>query len=368
MKTLVVATSKKPPDFEQELKKKQRYRLEYLDLCDQISASYMDYDPPWMHRHAFIRRLEEKLHFDFFWAYEISKIVDRQGYDLVISMSERAAVPLGVFLQKQIMHVTFLINALSSKWLSTMKLLKSHKRWTKMITFSNAEAQAIQRELDIEPGKLHTIMNYVDTDFFRPDQGNLKVSENNFIFSQGLAKRDYPTLIHAMRGLPQIECRISAVSAWDKFAVDYEGLEIPDNVVFHSYDHPSLIRDIFEQCRFLVIPSRPEVGMWCSGSTSVLQAEAMGKPVIVTYLPGIAEYVKDGKTGFLVDGGNPEALREKIAYLWDHPTVAEEMGKCAKDWVRQRFSLENWLNQMCELVVNLGDGGHSKSAPITAHS
>jgi glycosyltransferase involved in cell wall biosynthesis len=303
--------------------------------------------------------LEEKLHFDFFWTYEISKIADRQGYDLVISMSERAAVPMGVLLHKQIRQVAVLINALSPRWLSAIKLLKAYKRWTKVVTYSNAEAQALQKELDLEPEKLQTILNYVDTEFFRPDPHRSTISDDTFFISQGLAKRDYPTLIHAMQGLPQIECRISAVSAWDKFAAGYEGLEIPDNVVLKAYDHPSFIRDVFEQCRFLVIPLRPEVGMWCSGSTSVLQAKAMGKPVIVTYLPGIAEYVKDGETGFLVEGGNPEALREKIAYLWDHPEVAEEMGQYAQEWVRRKFSLENWVNQMCDLVSNLDDGSQS---------
>lgn len=353
MKTLIVATSAKPPNWEKELRAGKRYRLEYLDLSQHLFASYVDYDPPWMHEHQFIRRIEEKLHLDFFWAREIAKMVEERGYEMVISMSERAAVPLGHTLNGRVKHVAILINALSRKWLLTIKTLKTHKKWHKIVTYSHAEAEALRDELHLRPGKIRAILNYVDTDFFKPPEELPSRQNGAFIMSQGLAKRDYPTLIRAMRQLPHVECHISAVSAWDKFEAGYEGLEIPDNVLLKSYDHPSVIRDIFAKCRFVVIPLRPDVGMWCSGSTSVLQAQAMGKPVIATYLPGISEYIKDKETGFLVEGNNPEALAKAIDYLWQNPEEAEAMGQRGQAWVHENFSLEKWVSNVSNLVENL---------------
>lgn len=353
MKTLIVATSAKPPNWEKEIRSAQRYRLEYLDLCEHLSASYMDYDPPWMHKHNLIRRIEEKLHLDFFWAREIARIVEKQGYETVVSMSERIAVPLGHMLSSRVKHVAVLINTVSPKWLFALKTLKTHQRWHKIVTYSHAEAEALQRELHLESEKIHVIFSYVDADFFKPTEESNLEQGGPFIMSQGLAWRDYPTLIQAMRELPHVDCHISAKSAWDDFKAGYEGLEIPDNVLLKSYDHPSVIREILSKCRFVVIPLRPKASMWCSGSSSVLQTQAMGKPIIVTYLPGISEYVKDGETGFLVEGNNPTALAETIDYLWQNPERAEAMGQRGQAWVRENFSLESWVNKMTSLLEDL---------------
>ena len=353
MKTLIIATSKKPPNFEQELTGGQRYRLEYLDLSTQLSASYLDYDPPWIHEHSNLRQIEEKLHFDFFWARSIAKMVNQEGYEVVMSMSERIAVPLANLLNGQVKHIALFINTQSTKWLTAINLLQAHKKWDKIITYSYTEAETLQRKLNLGPDVVQGIHNYVDTNFFHPMDETQQDVEHPFILSQGLANRDYPTLIRAMRTLPHVVCHISAVSAWDKFKAGYEGMDIPDNVLLKSYNHPSIIRDTMAKCRIFVITLRPDAGMWCAGSTSVLQAQAMGKPVIVTYLPGIAEYLQDGKTGFLVEGNNPAALAEKIDYLWQNPQRAAEMGKYAQKWVRENFSLETWVEKISRLVTEL---------------
>jgi glycosyltransferase involved in cell wall biosynthesis len=354
MKLLIVGTSHKPPNFYEELKANRRYRLEYLDMNDYIeNSAIVDYDPPWMHDHLFIRKLEEKIHMDFYWAWKIAQMVEQHKYDTVVSMSERAAVPLGRILNRRVRHIAILLNV-STKWLNSIRLLGVHRRWDKIIVYSCSEADALRSQLNLAYSKVVTVHNYVDLAFFNPANVQTSIEEGHtFMMSQGVAKRDYPTLIEAMRQLPHIECHISAVSAWDKFGGSYKGMQIPKNVFLKNYDHPFLIREALLKCRFLVIPLQPEVGMWCSGSTSVLQAQAMGKPVIVTYLPGIAEYILDNETGFVVEGRNSTQLAEKIDYLWKNPDKAEEMGKKAQTWVRNNFSLETWIEKVAAVIESL---------------
>jgi glycosyltransferase involved in cell wall biosynthesis len=153
-----------------------------------------------------------------------------------------------------------------------------------------------------------------------------------------------------MQKLPHVDCHISAVSAWDNFKAGYEGMRLPSNVHLKSYNHPFVIRNMFEKCRFVVIPLQANTGMWCAGSTSVLQAQAMGKPVIVTCLPGIAEYVIDGETGYLVKGNDTDAMANAIDRLWQNPKMTVEMGRAAQKWVREQFSLDHWVNQFAALV------------------
>lgn len=353
MKTLIIATSAKPPNWEEEIANQRRYKLEYLELSWELAAPYIDYDPPGIHDHKTIRKLEEALRFDFYWAWQIAKKVNKNGYEAVVTHSERVSVPLAHLLPRRVKQVAILINPFSRKWRSLIKAVQPHNRWDAIITYSQAEAQALQEIFHIPPGKIHTILNYVDVDFFQPQYQAPNEHTRPFILSQGLAKRDYPTLIAAMRRLPEIDCQISATSAWDNYKTGYESLEIPPNVHIKSYDHPYVIRQSMEESQFMVISIYPQIGQWCTGSTSVLQAQAMGKPVIVTAIPGICEYVQDGRTGFLVDGQNPSDMAQKIDYLWRHPQESQAMGRQGQEWVRQNFSLDRWMQQMIGLLASL---------------
>lgn len=350
MKVLIVATSVKPVNFDRELQSGMRYRLEYLELADRLSASYVDYDPPGIHGNRFLRTLEERLRIDFYWAREIARKVEGEGYTVVLCMSERAAIPLGHVLDKKVKQVAVLINAFSVKWRTMLKTLKTYNRWDKIVVYSQAEAEALQREYQIDPGKIEVILNYVDTDFFSPPGSNGSSKAGNFILSQGLAKRDYPTLISAMRKLPHVDCYINATSAWDKHKAGYENIELPSNVHIKTFDHPSSIRDSMAESRFVVIPIYPNIGQWCTGSTSVMQAQSMAKPVIVTYLPGIAEYIQDGETGLLVEGANVAALADAIDKLWSDPQLAQSMGRRGQAWMKENFSLANWVDKMSSLL------------------
>jgi glycosyltransferase involved in cell wall biosynthesis len=59
---------------------------------------------------------------------------------------------------------------------------------------------------------------------------------------------------------------------------------------------------------------------------SVLEASAMGKPVIATNIRGCREAVEDGKTGILIPLKNPEKLAETIIYLLENPEKGKNMG------------------------------------------
>ena len=363
MKVLIVATSRKPNKFAEELQAGQRYRIEYLELCDRLPASYIDYDPPGMHDHALLRRLEERVHVDFFWAWQIAQKVKREKFDAVLSMSERIAVPLGALLDPHVKHFVILLNAMAPKWLSAVKLLNLQKRWTHIIVYSKAEAEALKKELGIGPDRTSSIENYVDIDFFNTDGIAVDTEMPPFIMSQGLAKRDYPTLIRALEKLPHVTCKISAVSAWDKFKAGYEGMKIPSNVQLETFNHPYLIRKMTAQSRFVVIPLRTNTGMWCAGSTSVMQAQAMGKPVVVTHLPGIAEYVRHGETGFVVRGNDPDAMAEAIDLLWMDPQRAAEMGRNARQWMSENFTLQKYVDQFARLIRSTAKETDSQKTP-----
>jgi len=71
---------------------------------------------------------------------------------------------------------------------------------------------------------------------------------------------------------------------------------------------------------------------------TLLEAMASGTPVVASALGGVPEIVEDGVTGFLVPPGDVDALRDRLAYLLDHPRAAATMGEAARARVLERFT------------------------------
>ena len=84
-------------------------------------------------------------------------------------------------------------------------------------------------------------------------------------------------------------------------------------------------------------------------SNAILEAMALGKPVVATRVGGNVELVKDGRTGLLVPIQNPKALADAILSLLNNPERAKEMGKLGKDKVAREFSLERMVRDYEEI-------------------
>ena len=83
-------------------------------------------------------------------------------------------------------------------------------------------------------------------------------------------------------------------------------------------------------------------------SVALAEAQASGLPVIATAIGGISESVRDGKSGFLVEPRNPEALASSILWLAHHPEAWGRMGRAGRAHVEAHFNLERLTDQLVE--------------------
>jgi glycosyltransferase involved in cell wall biosynthesis len=74
-------------------------------------------------------------------------------------------------------------------------------------------------------------------------------------------------------------------------------------------------------------------------SVALLEAMAMGKPIVATSVGGIPEVISDGENGLLV-APEAELVAEKIDLLLRDRGYAERLGRCAKATVEERFTWE----------------------------
>lgn len=70
---------------------------------------------------------------------------------------------------------------------------------------------------------------------------------------------------------------------------------------------------------------------------TVLEAMAMGRPIITTDTQGCRETVLNGTNGFLVPVRNSEAIAEKMVWFINHPEKLSEMGKIAGSMLKKNL-------------------------------
>jgi colanic acid/amylovoran biosynthesis glycosyltransferase len=102
------------------------------------------------------------------------------------------------------------------------------------------------------------------------------------------------------------------------------------------------VRDELKRARALVLPSFAE-GL----PVVIMEAMAMQRPVIATYVAGIPELVVPGKTGWLIPAGDEVALTEAMrAALLADPDEIVQMGETGRGRVLERHNISGEVEKL----------------------
>lgn len=105
------------------------------------------------------------------------------------------------------------------------------------------------------------------------------------------------------------------------------------------------VRHIIADTRIFVLPSYRE-----GTSRSVLEAMAMGRPVITTDAPGCRAPIVPGVNGLLVPVGATTSLAEAMIRLIDNPDEAVSMGKNSRSIAEQRYDIQKVTADMMGII------------------
>ena len=130
----------------------------------------------------------------------------------------------------------------------------------------------------------------------------------------------------------------------DEYKEIVEEMEQKGIVAFHGFQEET--RPYYAMADCVVLPSYHE-GM----SNVLLEASAMGRPVITSDIPGCREAVEDGKTGYLCEVKNADMLFEKMKLMADKSDEElEEMGRCARERMEELFDKMKIVEQTAEII------------------
>ena len=116
---------------------------------------------------------------------------------------------------------------------------------------------------------------------------------------------------------------------------------------------PGFRRDVPELLRFMdcfVLASTRTEGV----PQSLLQAMAVGVPVVASAVGGIPEVLADGETGLLVPPEDAAALAAALGAVLRHPVAARRRAAAAQALVARRYSRDGCVDRLLALYGELG--------------
>lgn len=206
--------------------------------------------------------------------------------------------------------------------------------------------------LSDNPQKVHLL--YHGLDFSRFPEAKDRASRSNQsikLISVGRAveKKGYDDLFRALK-------RIESDDRWhfhhigggelsDKLEQLARDLGLEERITFAgALDRASVIKALMDADLFVLASKVAKSGDRDGLPNVLMEAQAMGLPVVSTSVSAIPEIIVDGETGFLVEAEDDEALAGSIQKLLDNQSLRLEFGAKAATTVRSRFSPDNGLD------------------------
>jgi glycosyltransferase involved in cell wall biosynthesis len=190
------------------------------------------------------------------------------------------------------------------------------------------------------------VPNFVDAARFEPDYSPGKA----FLYFGRLShEKGLPTLIRA------------AGAAGTPLSVVGTGMQVDElrqlaqqsraDVTFLGYLTGDALRNAVKSARAVVLPSE-----WYENAPmSVLEAYALGKPVLGARIGGIPEMVRENETGLTFASGDVESLAASLRSFMALPVATvEEMGRRGRRWVETEFTADLYRDRILDIYKELG--------------
>lgn len=111
------------------------------------------------------------------------------------------------------------------------------------------------------------------------------------------------------------------------------------------------VKELLQQSHIVAFPSYYMEGL----PKSLIEATAIGRPIITTKSIGCKDTVDDGINGFLIEPKKVEPLVEKLRLLIDDAALRRKMGKAAREKAEQEFSLNAVIERHLDIYQELID-------------
>jgi len=159
---------------------------------------------------------------------------------------------------------------------------------------------------------------------------------------------------YLLRGVPFVRNEIPDVCVVvagggplaDRLKAEVKALRVGDNAILLGERKDAL--DILAAADIFVLPS-----LWEGLPYVLVEAAALGKPIVAADIDGVREVIRNGATGILVPPRDPGALAAAIILLLKDPEFARQLGEAARTEIPPRFSVERMISETESLYLEV---------------
>jgi glycosyltransferase involved in cell wall biosynthesis len=301
-----------------------------------------------------VRYLESSLRRSFGELRRMSQLVRDGGYD-VIHTHMSSAHYFGVLLR--------FLTGTPSVATAHRQCLQLHWMFNDRVIGCSNWASTYQRRVNrVRADRMQTVHNFADVDRFRAlsqipgeTRARLQLASSDRIIGYVGDLVERKGLQYLIRALPAILQRhpralllIAGSSPEDTRYQQHLRAEASRSKVAERIRWLATRQDIPELMQImevLALPSLKENMPIC-----VLEAMALGLPVVATRVGGIPEAVLHNETGLLVPPRNAAALGEALGTLLDSPELRERLGAHGRQRVDQDFSPARQIERIVAIL------------------
>jgi glycosyltransferase involved in cell wall biosynthesis len=241
---------------------------------------------------------------------------------------------------------------------------KLMKRSNALIGVSTYTKKELTEFYDITEEKIRVIYNGVDVEKFKPNTDKagvrrelgLEEKQKIILFVGRLYQRkgldtllqSIPKVIQNFKDVKFVICGEGFKQNKEKLLKLVKKLNIDSSVLFVGYFPDEKLPDLYAASDIFVLPALYE-----NFPFAILEAQATGLPVISTTVGGIPELITDHKNGLLVEPANSEQLTETVMSLLQNPEFAEELGRCGRRLVEEKFAWPLVTGELVDLYSQI---------------
>ncbi len=271
-------------------------------------------------------------------------------FDAIFAVNEATAIPLLVLKRLGLLKTPVIVfntglmhprNRCGSRKAMWRWLLPAAEA---VVSQTTMEQAAVWKEFGLEESRQFLIPMLVDLNFFKPDEG---IPTADYCLAVGTTEgKDYRTLLKA---LPRNEKLVIVTDAYNA-AIVRENLEEGMDVSVQQAVPIQKLKRMYQEAKVIINPLADTP--YGTGHTVVLENMVLGKPVIVTSVPGIDDYFDDGMTAIAVKPADPDDLRSKIQAYLENPGAFSHIAEKARHWVHS-FSSQEFARKLIAIAQRL---------------
>lgn len=200
-------------------------------------------------------------------------------------------------------------------------------------SFDNHIANEIRREFNLKDEIVVGMVGAIDE----------RKRQDLFIRMADSLKKDYHKIKFIIVG-DTYDNDISSVLYKKKIYKMVEDLKLEEDIIFTGYRND--VNRIMQAMDIFILPSKRE-----AFGIVIIEAMALGIPVVATAVDGIIELIDDGKSGILMHTDDPYDWHKEILLLLKDKVRLSKMKTEAKEKARKFFDIKNCALDMQNLYT-----------------